>query len=306
MKTVTCFFHSADLDGRCSGAIVREWAALRGAELFTGVPVNHGEDPDWLCGAGPGSVAVIVDFCPEGDPAPAFAAMQTAYSRVIWIDHHQTSIERAAGLDIEGRRVNGTAACALAWAFFFGGRATPRTVRAVAACDVFERCGPIDFEAEALPFTAGLGLEDTDPSGSASSYVWGPLLNADGGATDTFYAAILDHGRLIMRYRERQNLAIARDAYETIFDGRPCIAANASGNSLALKSAARPRHEMIILWRLCRAGWRVSLYENGRAGTDCAAAAAARGGGGHKGAAGFILPPGANPVDIFPRIGGGK
>ena len=69
---VWCFYHRVDLDGHCAGAVVRKWCWENGHE-FVPRGVNYGEEVKWSEGAGPGAMAVIVDFTPEGQGAAGFS-----------------------------------------------------------------------------------------------------------------------------------------------------------------------------------------------------------------------------------------
>lgn len=304
MTTVWCFYHGADLDGHCSAAIVRKWCDREGYDLVFR-PVNYGREVDWLEGAGGRSLAVVVDFTPEGDdPASMLAAMKHEYEGgLIWIDHHKSAIGKVGerGSEFDGRRRENVAACRLAWAYFFGGVVEPKAVELLGRYDVFDRSHEAVWEDYILPFQYGLRAYDTDPA--ADAFDWDGLLDPNGES----YVGYLQDGRACLRYQRRENEKLARGAaYDCVFEGLLCCAVNGRGNSLVLDAYARPEHRMRILWRFDGGLWRVSLYENGHEGVDCSEIAARWGGGGHKGAAGFtVAADRAAPLPMFLPVKGG-
>jgi hypothetical protein len=299
---VHCFYHRADLDGHCSGAIVRRWCGLNGHEY---VPhgVDYGDDVDWLCGAGPDSMAVVCDFTPEGEAWLALQAMEELHGGgLVWIDHHETAI-RSAGEPcrrIAGLRKVGTAACRLAWRHFFPGRDEPAAVRMLGRYDVFDRGDAEAWESRILPFQYGLRLSRTDPDGTDEEGLWQELLGG-GPATGIALHAVLADGATCLRFeRENSRRTALAAGYDCEVEGVGlCCAANARGGSLVLDAYARPEHRMRILWGFDRDKWKVHLYENGHGDVHCGEFAARHGGGGHRGAAGFTLPAGLSPLVYF-------
>lgn len=302
---VHCFYHRADLDGHCCGAIVREWCERRGLGY---VPhgVDYGDDVNWLCDAGVPRRAVIADFTPEKHPGDILLAMRNWYDELTWIDHHKTALEQfgIGVLDsVPGPRVVGTAACVLTWRHFFPDEKMPPAVKWLGQYDVFDRDGESSWEQTVLPFQYGMRLRDTNPDGTDEKGLWNMLLTAHTGSGARKEVEILLQGETCLAYERKNNAKTAKaEAYDCEFDGRLCCAINARGNSLVLDAYARPEHKMRILWALNGAGkWKAHLYENGHPDVDCGIAAKAYGGGGHKGAAGFELPPGVHPEELFAR-----
>ena len=90
-----CFYHSADLDGKCSGAIVKmhfpecEMIGINYGDLFPWDRIEQNE------------VVWLVDFCLQ-----PFSDMHRLNEVAIlnWIDHHKTSLEEAekAGFIADG------------------------------------------------------------------------------------------------------------------------------------------------------------------------------------------------------------
>lgn len=111
-----CFYHSADLDGHCSGAIVKFLDP--NAKLY---PINYGQDFPWDEIYSTDTV-VMVDFSLQPFPDMVRLASKCV---LIWIDHHKTAIEdyNASGLNLPGIRREGIGACQLTWEYL--GRQRP-------------------------------------------------------------------------------------------------------------------------------------------------------------------------------------
>jgi hypothetical protein len=294
---VHCFYHSADLDGHCSGAIVRRWCEIEG-HTYLPHGVNYGKTVDWLIGGEEDSAAVIVDFTPEGGRTltsrDILEKMSLCYSEVIWIDHHETAINAVGDKQFQGIRKVGTAACILTWNYFFKQADVPEAVQLLGAYDIFDRSDEEKWQKEILPFQYGMRLLDTNPDGTDTAGLWFKLLDetANQQYSHGYYEVgwISAEGMTILKYERIQNARTAKStAYDCMFDGMLCCAANGRGNSLTLDAFARPEHKMRILWSFDRSKWRVHLYDNGHADIHCGEVAQKFGGGGHKGAAGFEL-----------------
>ena len=103
-----CYYHRADLDGKCSAAIV----GLRLPDC-TFVGVDHHDDLEAIVGRHPrGVAAFVVDF---SFPEPLFAVLRDRTDPgmlPVWIDHHGSSIQAAKGTwvtDLPGLRAIGEA-----------------------------------------------------------------------------------------------------------------------------------------------------------------------------------------------------
>ncbi len=128
MKNI-CLYHAADLDGHCSGAIVRlthEDTICIGVNYEDKVPWEYIDD---------NTRVYIVDF---SFPMEDMIAIQKRAGRLIWIDHHKTAIEAAnvCGFATQGLVDIGKAGCELTWAFVRGMQPKPRTVHLLGRYDV--------------------------------------------------------------------------------------------------------------------------------------------------------------------------
>lgn len=285
------FYHSADLDGHCSGAIVKY--RYPHAELH---PINYGDEFPWGAIA-PGEDVFMVDFSLQ-----PFSDMLrlNALCTLHWVDHHKTAIEEAAAADFlaSGSQtlVDGIGACRLTWERIYGNLSVhpaPDAVTLLAKYDVWDHTDP-----RTLPFQYRVRLEETDPQ--RNMLFWIKLLTVPG-----LVSSFVTEGELILRYEDAQNTKTCRAyAFETdltaIGGTYRAIAINKGmTNSRVFDSVYDPeRHHLMTtfcrlpLHKQRKGGWTVSLYST-RPDVDCGRIAKTFGGGGHTGAAGFqchVLP----------------
>lgn len=292
-----CFYHSADLDGHCSGAIVKHFVPE--AILH---PINYGDDFPWD-EIKPEDMVYMVDFCLQ--PASDMHRLYELVSgNLIWIDHHKTAIESMDGFLILGFQTVGQSACELTWGWFSESQ-RPTAVALLGRYDVWDHSDP-----RTLPFQYRMRMEDMDPlKGEGAMEKWGQLFGSNADPDFPSISTLVTEGELLLRYADQENTKYARGyAFETELTVRHpgfgvlpihkeffrgvCINRGMT-NSKVFDSVYNPEkhHLMITFCRLpphkqTKGGWTVSLYST-REDVDCGAIAKTFGGGGHKGAAGF-------------------
>lgn len=127
-----CFYHRGDLDGHCSGAIVRH--NFPGARM---IGIDYEDEFPWDK-VPRGADVCMVDF---SLPMEHMRLLQElTVHRFVWIDHHKTVIDKAkeAGFSTAGLRVVGEAACELTWEYFTPSILMPHAVRLLGRYDVFD------------------------------------------------------------------------------------------------------------------------------------------------------------------------
>lgn len=268
-----CFYHSGDLDGFASGAIVK----YEKPECVV-LGINYGQEfPFWMINAD--ETVILVDFTLQ--PFELMEKLQQECGELIWIDHHSSAIEEADKHDFYPRGIQrvGIGACALTWEFFRGDP-MPDAIKLLAEYDVWNHSDP-----RTLPFQYGFRFfENTYPD---NQEFWEPFLSGDRNVDD-----IVQIGATLLTYEDRQNKKYADTyAFETSFGGLTAICVNKGmTNSKIFDSVYDPgKHDIMITF--CRMKppayqWTVSLYSI-KEDVDCGQLASKFGGGGHKGAAGF-------------------
>lgn len=267
-----CFYHRADLDGRCSGAIV-----MQAHPECEAIGIDYGEDFPWSAVAA-GERVVMVDFSLPFDDMERL----NRHCRLTWIDHHASAMAeaQARGFLAGGGQVleNGRAACELCWDHFFPLSPMPGAVRLLGRYDVWDHAN----YPQALPMQYGMrAAGDWWPN---HQDMWGRLFY-----DELWVGGLVDDGRLIGAYLAQQDAAyLAACGFEVEVGALRCLAVNRGlTNSRAFASRYDPdRHDAMLAFVWRHGVWRVSMYSD-KPEVDVGLVCVAHGGGGHRGAAGF-------------------
>ena len=280
---IHCFYHSGDNDGEASGAIVK--MKYPECEL---IGINYGYDFPFEKITKDDTV-FLVDFCLE--PVSNMVKLDKACHRLVWIDHHVSSIKSVAeaGLDPDGIRVIGRSGCELVWEFLFHGKRMPFPVYLIGRFDVWDNSDP-----QCRTFMYGMMLEDSQPTNDA---LWGKLLNDDPRTIE----AILKHGDVIGPYQVKQNAKIAKiRSFESKFDEYDAIVMNTHGRgSLPFDSVYDPDKHDIMISFVVRVDRISGSFYTESSTVDVSELATKYGGGGHAQAAGFVFE---NAQEFFDKL----
>lgn len=229
-------------------------------------------------------------------------------SNVTWIDHHKSSIDSHPPT-IPGYRIDGVAACRLAWVWFNEWRrrrdlglemptkkefidrevVEPTAVRLAGEYDIWDKR---DHDAETFQY--GLRSMELLP------YHWEQLLDnsvpqslrgtgMEATNSALLVRALLQNGHILQRYQRQQDATVVKRAFDVEFEGKRFLALNtARCNSLTFEAAAQPHHDGLMGFYWTGKEWSVSLYHSPlHQEHDLSAIAVKFGGGGHRGACGF-------------------
>lgn len=306
MKTV--IYHSADYDGIFCREIAKHFLSTQDVNY---IGWNFGDPP--LPIPPEGTVYVLdlpvdrtfgFDFAPIMANMPGAPSVANLISRIVWIDHHKSSIE-SHPTSIPGYRIDGVAACRLAWQLFrdladvgmtnerllpkkeqYRDRLVtePLAVRLAGEHDVWDHR---DERAEQLQY--GLRV-----FGELDSLQWLRLLREDkeGEVADIFLFSILVAGDAAQRYAKNVDAStIKTRGFLLQWEGLTWLALNtARCNSSAFAALDVPEtgHDALLGYFWNGKQWSMSLYHaKHRTDLDLSAIAKKYGGGGHKGACGF-------------------
>lgn len=285
MKT-TVIYHSADFDGIFCREIAKKFLGTENVEYIGwdfGQPKINMEPGD--------GIYYILDLSPECLGDQVYDS-----SRIIWIDHHKSSIEKWPNT-IPGYRIDGVAACRLAWQWFahkidpnrqtkqdFINRSVsePFAVRLAGEYDIWDKRDP---NAETFQF----GLRSID----LSLHDWVALLHHPDHSAEpsSLVGLLLVNGELLQRYQQRNDASIMDRSFLVAFEGLIFLALNtARCNSLtfAAKDVIETGHDALMGFFFNGKEWKVSMYHaKHRTDLDLSAIAVKHGGGGHRGACGF-------------------
>jgi uncharacterized protein len=298
MNKTIVIYHSADYDGIFCREIARRFvpdAELVGwdfADPAIGVPFSPGDPPKLYILDLPCDRPFGFDFGklpPKGDAAEMF-------KNVVWIDHHKSSIDsHPAG--IPGYRIDGVAACRLAWQWFthetankvmsdaaylptkddyLARRVTePLAVRLAGEYDIWDHRGDGDLE-----FQFGLRAY-------GDTLDWDMLFE-----DDNYTHKVVGDGTLVMDYsRHVDESTVKTKSFIVEWEGLKFLALNSARfNSLTFNALDVPETGHDALLGFCFTGkkYTVSLYHaKHRTDLDLSVIAVKHGGGGHRGACGF-------------------
>lgn len=296
----TVIHHSADADGIFCREIARKF--LPDAELI-----------GWDFGDPPIKIDSLMD------PARKIYVMDLPVDRVfgfnyricqnqpfvdpsifVWIDHHRTAIE-SHPKEIPGYRIDGVAACRLAWQWFAKGKngypwtslidwpekqhfvrrevEEPFAVRLAGEFDIWDKRDP-----NAELFQHGLRSEDIK---------WSEIWNSDENPNENTYVAhLLEQGRALQYAKTQENASIIKNiGFDLEWEGLKFLACNhAQFNSFLFTAGIKPEHDALIGFKWTGKDWNVSLYHApGKEHHDLSLIAVKHGGGGHRGACGMRM-----------------
>ena len=206
--SIHCFYHSADLDGHCSGAIVK----YRFPKAIMH-PINYGDVFPWE-EIGEEDVVYMVDFGLQPfDPEMIYLMNRT---NLCWIDHHHSAIEEhrkwyaknsTPALDyllLEGIRDTSKSACELTWEYLFPDQPVPLAVKLLSLYDSWTYEGH-ELEPMVLLFQMRMRMESLDPRNQeAFDAVWISLFHDDP------IEDMIEEGKLLLRYDEEQKRQYAQ------------------------------------------------------------------------------------------------
>lgn len=311
----TVIYHSADFDGIFCREIAKKFL---GDKDVSYIGWNFG---DSLIPFPDEGIVYVLDLSPEcftltkdNLPTRSDGDFDGNLHRLIWIDHHKTSIEKFHSF-ISGYRIDGVAACRLAWQWF-------RCVDGNAKREESEIGIPIrpagvlpmvqDFKHREVeePYAVTLAGEydiwdKRDPNAETFQYglqTWKTsfesLLSDDIAISQSEAFKVIDWGKTAQVYAQQVDASICRSrTWLMEWEGLKFLCLNSARfNSLSFSAKDVPETGHDALLGFCFNGkiWTISLYHAKHNTTiDLSAIAKKYSGGGHKGACGFtckILP----------------
>lgn len=293
MKT-TVIHHSTDYDGIFCREIARKF--LPDAEL---IGWDFGDPPLTIPSEGK---IYVMDLPVDRVFGMTFGGEGYLrwLERVIWIDHHKSSID-THNKSIPGYRIDGVAACRLAWQWFINQDLImptcptkqefierevrePLAVRLAGEYDIWDHR---DNDAD-VAFQFGLDAQ--------KELNWDTLLHTCNdepcGYASDYIDLIIKDGRAAMRcYAKRDAEVMRTRSFLTTFEGRVFICLNTArcnSNTFKAKDVPETNHDGLLAFYWTGKDWSVSMYHAAhRKDLDLSQIAVKHGGGGHRGACGF-------------------
>jgi hypothetical protein len=274
-----CIYHSRDLDGWMSAAIVK--LKFPDVELIGwdyGQPV-----PDMAF-----KEVILVDVT-----LPTMFMVDNV-NRITWIDHHFSAIKQMSELDplpfFHGLRNDKFAACELTWQFFFPDEPMPEIVRLLGRYDCFGHKGT-DEELKVLEFQYGARAVIGNPDDAYSMLIECTCTKESNYwflQAQVVVSRIHELGRGIYKYLCTEAQQTYAKRFPVMFDTYKFAMVNQerfNPINFGIDYHKDGYDGFACCWYQ-KGKWIYSLYnDNGK--VDCSDICKSRGGGGHKGAAGF-------------------
>lgn len=295
---IVCVYHSVDLDGWMSAAIVKFWfnEVCVSDDEITFIGYNYGDNiPNLL-------KYDVVILCDVSFPNKEMETLLKELDRnFIWIDHHISAIKENKSIDrINGLRDTNYAACELTWKYFFKEKEMPEIVWFLGRYDCFGHKG-MEEEQSVLEFQYGARSLWTNYENLYQELVL--LLKKK---QEHRNEGVLEMGKYIYRYLKTEaEQSYKNNRFEIFFDYpifSPYNLIQKEYKKVKFVCVNKERFNPInfeidyhsdgydgaaCFYRTKSGRWAFSLYnDNGK--IDCSIIAKKFNGGGHKGASGFI------------------
>lgn len=297
MSKTACVYHSIDLDGWMSAAIVELWWEQQKREsdkdTLDMIGYNYGQPVPELT-----SFDKVI-MCDISFPKSEMDKLnnQLELKNLIWIDHHISAINEMNAALFEGIRDTKFSACELTWKYFFPETFMPEIVRLLGRYDCFGHKNTSE-ETKVLEFQYGARQII---SNHEQAYEWLQNCMIEQKNKQKELAPcefrIWEQGKSIYAYL----CADAKQAYQnrfTIYFGDYAFCAINKERFNPINFGIQYHNDKAdeiyfydgcaCFYRRSDGKWSFSLYnDNGM--IDCSIIAKSFGGGGHKGAAGFVV-----------------
>ncbi len=275
---IRCFYHAADLDGHCSGAIVK----YRFPEAVM-YPINYGDEFPWG-EIRPDDEVYMVDFCMQPfEDMIRLASMCELH----WIDHHKSAIDefhkylKFIPLHYDKNEFYETelstsmAACELTWEYLFPDRLVPLAVKLLSLYDSWTYQGH-ELEDMVLPFQMRMRMEDLDPHNKHSDHAIANWTDFFEEPTHLNIIKLIAEGRLLLRYDDANKAKYAETyAFETTLVS-PDYYRNGSGfvyRAIAVNLGHTNSKVFDSVWRIecgvCNGSGNEQETEVGYLGKEC-------------------------------------
>ncbi len=279
-----CYYHMSDLDGQCSGAIVKYYHPS-----CRMVGLRYDDKVNWDDVIGQNVVMVDISL----RPIENMISVAKLAKKMVWIDHHKSIMDqydefkdafgkKFVAILSDERLGDHRAACELTWKFFSGKKYTPIGIHLIGRYDVWDH----EAHPDVLPFQYGMRMYDTFPVEKYMDTVWNKIIEDD----QSFYLDTVEKGKAVFQFVNKDYSAFRRaNAFESVIDGYRCICLNRiSVNSRIFGDLIYDYDMAVIFGYKGKGKWKVSFY-TARDDIDVSKIAERYGGGGHKHAGGAIV-----------------
>jgi oligoribonuclease NrnB/cAMP/cGMP phosphodiesterase (DHH superfamily) len=284
-------YHSADLDGICSGALMKyKYPDIILYGYDYGKPFNFNLD---------GEDVIMSDI---SLPIQYMFELSKKVKSLTWIDHHISKIndyyefikEHNNNQDFLTPVLDTNyAACEGTWKYLYNKvdySNIPLFVKLLGEYDTWRNNNTPRWDNTILPFQYGMRLlhngVDKFPENELKQY-------------DVI--EIINKGHLVLQYQTQMDQKNAKEiAFEAEFDGYKAICMNVFGANTSMFDSVyiEGKHDIMIPFCFTGQFWKVSVYSKNK-DINCSQIASKHGGGGHHSASGFTV---SDIREIFPFL----
>jgi oligoribonuclease NrnB/cAMP/cGMP phosphodiesterase (DHH superfamily) len=267
-----CFYHKADLDGLCSGAIVKyrypdcEMLPIDYGDLFPWDLIDKDDDV-WM-----------IDFCLQ--PFDQMISLDHR-CKFIWIDHHSSAIEESkkANYIILGSQDTKYAACELVYHFIYP--AKNQIPKAITLLGRFDR---FDLDEEVLHFQYGMKIKEPKEL-IPGSELWSKLFRNGVSLESIRREGAIAYKAIMSIFRN----FVRNNSFEFKIGDLRVIGCNIGGtNSLAFEEVYNHRLYDLGMWYFRKGnGFYSATLFTGNDNINCGEICKILGGGGHRNIGGF-------------------
>ena len=275
-----CFLHD-DMDGRCSGALVRLLYNDASQDKSDYIESNYNGFA--VSKVVNGEKVFIVDYSFTEDTVDSLFELIKMGCDITWIDHHKSSlelIEKHPELkSLKGIRSNEYSGAALTFMYFTNKafKEIPTFVKYVSDYDTWK----FNYK-DSLNFFYGLQTNEY----GATDIIWDTFYNEYLETKEDTLNNVVEKGKIIDKYVKLTDRETFLElAFASSFEGIKCWAINSNKGSLIFGDNYND-YPLAITFSFDGNEYTYSLYSSAE-NVDCAKMAEKYGGGGHKGAAGF-------------------
>ena len=292
-----CFFHRTDLDGHCSGAIIKlrypetELIGIDYADKYTAQKLIQKYNIDKTV------EIFMVDFSLH--PFSEMVELIKNASKFTWCDHHKTALEAykewitSHDVSSQGHLFfphidDKRAGCELTWTAVFPrfDQAMPPYVRLLGRYDVW------DHEDKAVvPFQYAMRSYETNPQfldwQSREENIWQRIYR-DYTINGDLYFNLINIGNTLLDYIKKDNKGLSESSHFICHIGDlRCVAVNKLGGNSQVFDAIWDGnfYDAMVIFGFNGKVWRFSIFTSKN--IDVSAVAKKLGGGGHAKAAGW-------------------
>jgi len=279
------FYHRTDQDGKCCAAIYNKF--LKPGTKIIGWNYGDNYDPSVI----PNDANVYISDIHF--PFDEMIALRDRCKSFVWCDHHISAFKEADQLSFNpaGYRDVGEAACSLLWKYLSKDQPVPYGVKLISLYDIW------NHNEFTIPLNLALDAYDL----RYDSPIWDCVLNSPLNGPNDELSNLIQNGKVIDRYKERQDSEYARlMCFPANFNGLRVLAANRGMTNSKLFDSQWNEDEYDAMMTFATKdgmNWNCSLYTT-REDVDVSEICQQHGGGGHRMAAGFIWNSSEPPVSI--------